>query len=190
LGEAEIADDDLLIEIGKGNRRAFRVLMLRHAPAMLALAQRITRNAGDADEIVQETFLKLWTSPDRWQPGGRGLFSTWLYRVVLNACLDRRRRRVPEPLDSAPEAADESPDGLRLAISAECRRVVEESLEELPVRQREAMSLHYFGEVSAVQAAQILGLSLSSVESLLVRGRRALRDSLMRRGIVRMGDVI
>ena len=190
LPDPEATDEDLLAAIGTGDRGAFRQLMLRHAPAMLALAQRVTGSPDDADEVVQESFVRLWTAPGRWRPEGGAAFATWFYRVVLNASLDRRRRRGLAPLEEAEAVADPAPGGLHRAMASQGRSVVAQSLDELPVRQRQALRLFYFGEISAPQAATRLGLSLPSVEALLVRGRKALRRALNRRGIETLEDIL
>jgi len=187
---ADDRDEALLAAVAAGDRRAFRALMLRHGPAMLALAERVTGNAADADEIVQACFVKVWAAPLTWRPDRGARFSTWLYRVVLNACLDRRRRAVSLPLDEAGEVAAEQPCGIETALAAERRSIVAQSLDELPERQREALSLYYFSEVTAQQAARILGLSLPAVEALLVRGRKALLRALRRRGVLQVGDLL
>jgi RNA polymerase sigma-70 factor (ECF subfamily) len=188
LGDS--GDDELLRGVAAGDRWALRRLMDRHGSAMLALAERTTGNAADADELVQEAFLKVWTMAPRWRADGGALFSTWLYRVVLNASLDRRRRRPLHALDEAGDLADPAAGGLELAVASQRQSVLRGALAELPERQRAALVLHYFGETSAPEAARILNLSLSAMESLLVRGKRALRQALARRGVTGLGDVL
>ena len=183
-------DDDLLLRIAKGDQRAFRQLMQRHGKPMLALAQRVTGSSEDADEIVQESFLKVWRTAQRWEVGGAAAFSTWFYRVVLNACLDRRRRAPTAPLEDFDEPVDPSPDGSDLTLVRQRRGVIVEALDELPSRQREAVWLCYFAEISGPEAAKMLGLSLSALEALLVRGRRGLKKSLAKRGIDSIGDIL
>ena len=183
-------DDDLLLSIAEGDQRAFRLLMRRHAKPMLALAQRVTGSGDDADEIVQESFLKVWRLARKWQVGGAASFSTWFYRVVLNACLDRRRRLTMAPLEDAGEPVDPSPDGSEAALSRQRRAAIMAAVNELPERQKKAVSLCYFGEVSGPEAAKILDLSLSALEALLVRGRRGLKKSLMKHGIGSVGDIL
>jgi RNA polymerase sigma-70 factor (ECF subfamily) len=183
-------DDDLLLCIAEGDQRAFRLLMQRHGKPMLALAQRVTGSSDDADEIVQESFLKVWRTAERWEVGGAASFSTWFYRVVLNACLDRKRRAPMAPLEDAGEPVDPSPDGVDLALLRQRRDVILAALDELPGRQREAVWLCYFGDVSVPEAARILGMTLSALEALLVRGRRGLKRSLTRMGIDSVGDIL
>lgn len=183
-------DDDLLLEgIANEEEHAFRRLMERHTRPLLALASRVIGNSADAEEVLQETFLKVWAMAPRWRADGRARCSTWVYRVVLNASLDVRRRRPLGPLEEAERHADEQADGLDRAVARQREAMVRESMAELPHRQRAALSLHYFGEISAPEAAQVLGLTGSAMEALLVRGKRRLKSELMRRGVTGLGDV-
>jgi RNA polymerase sigma-70 factor (ECF subfamily) len=191
LGETGETDDgDLLAAIAAGDRHAFATLMRRHAPPMLALAERVTGSADDADEIVQDCFVKIWTAPTRWRPDGKARFSTWFYRVVFNAAIDRRRARGLLPLEEADDVPDTAPGGFETSMASQCYAVVARSLGDLPDRQRAALSLHYFAGASAPRTALILGISVPSVEALLVRGRKAMRRALNRRGIDTLGDVL
>lgn len=184
------ADDDLLQAIAGRDQRAFRQLMQRHGRPMLALAQRVTGNEDDADEIVQEAFLKVWKLAERWQVDGAATFSTWFYRVVLNACLDRRRRAPMAPLEDAGEPVDPAPIGWETAQVRQRRDALMRAINDLPRRQKAALSLCYFGEVSGPEAARILEMSVSALEALLVRGRRGLRKSLSKNGIETLGDIL
>jgi RNA polymerase sigma-70 factor (ECF subfamily) len=182
-------DDDLLCAAGAGDRAAFKMLMDRHVRPMLALATRVTRSADDADEIVQEAFLKVWVMAPKWQPDGDARFGTWLYRVVLNACLDRGRRAPFAPLDDAGDPADSRPGGLESAMESQRNTVLAQALADMPSRQGQALTLYYFSELSGPQAARVLDLSLSALEALLVRGKRNLKAMLAKRGITSLGDL-
>ncbi|PKU24372.1 RNA polymerase sigma factor [Telmatospirillum siberiense] len=183
-------DDALLVGTAEGDRKAFQCLMERHSKPMLVLAQRVLGNAHDADEVVQETFLKVWSMASRWEPEGRAKFSTWLYRVVLNACLDRLRRMPMAPLDEVGELADRTPSSMDRALAQQRHHILIQAMAQLPPRQQTALSLHYFGEVSAPRAAEILNLSLSACEALLARGKKTLRKILAGMGINGLGDVL
>jgi len=176
--EAEEDDGRLLEAIAQGDHRAFRLLMERHLPRALRVAQRITRNADDADEIAQEAFLKVWTGASRWRPDGQAQFKTWLYRVVVNQCIDRKRRVAPLPLEAAGDPQADEPSSFDQVSAQETARLVSQALDDLPDRQKAAISLCHFGEFSSAEAAKVLDVSVSAIESLLVRGRRALRDRL------------
>src|SRR6201996_3964562 len=97
-------DTDLVARAGAGDRAAAQALMARHLPKMLSLARRMLGDPAEAEDAVQDTFMKLWTHAARWQPG-KAKFETWLYRVTLNACYDRLRRRKSAALDEAVEGA-------------------------------------------------------------------------------------
>lgn len=164
--------------------------MERHAKPMLALAQRVIGNAHDADEVVQETFLKVWSMAARWDPDGRANFSTWLYRVVLNASLDRLRRAPLASLEEADSIADQAPSSLDQTLARQRHKIVTQAMSRLPPRQQAALSLHYFGEISGPRTAEILELSLSACEALLARGKKALRKALAELGITSLGDML
>ncbi len=155
----------------------------------MTLAMRMTGNAQDAEEVAQEAFLRVWSAAERWQPGG-ARFTTWLYRVVMNLCLDRKRRAPMLAMDDVAEPADPAPGGLESCVGEQARDLVQAALASLPDRQRAAVALCYYGEVSCQEAADTLEVSLSALESLLVRGRRGLRDFFARRGLEKMGDVL
>jgi RNA polymerase sigma-70 factor (ECF subfamily) len=131
----------------------------------------------DAEDVVQETFLKLWTHAARWRPGAARI-ETWLYRVTLNACYDRLRGKRPAPLDEALELPDAAPGPDQGLDAPALAAAVAAALDELPERQRAAILLCHYEERSNIEAAEILGLSVEATESLLSRGRRNLRARL------------
>lgn len=167
--------------VGRGDQRAFARLVERHSRRATALAGRITLNRADAEEVVQEAFMRVWVKAPNWRPqtaAGDALFATWFRRVVVNLCIDRRRRPVSEDIESVPEIADDAPSALDAIASGETRRRVGDAVAELPERQRAALALCHFDGVSNIEAAQILGITVGAVESLLVRARRQLKNSL------------
>ena len=170
-------DTDLVLRVAKGDRTAAQALMARHLPAMLSLARRMLSGQAEAEDCVQEAFLKVWTHASRWQPG-KAKFETWLYRVTLNQCYDRLRKRPTEPLEAAADVPDggDAPD--RGLETADLSREVEAALELLPERQRAAVVLCHFQELGNTEAAELLGVSVEALESLLARGRRTLRLKL------------
>ena len=188
--DAAHGDDDLLARIAEGDRSAFRHLMERHTRAMLALAERITGNASDAEELVQEAFLKTWSMAPRWRPDGPARFSTWLYRVVLNACLDVKRRRPLAPLDDAVASTPDERTHGDGAENAVHRAIIRQALADLPERQRAVLGLYYFTGMTAPEAARALDLTLAATEALLLRGRRSLKAALKRRGVDGLEDIL
>ncbi|MDR3517667.1 MAG: RNA polymerase sigma factor [Azospirillaceae bacterium] len=187
--DAGDGDHDLMIAIGQGRRQAFHTLMQRHLASIVALAHRLVGNQADADEIAQEVFLRVWVTAPRWRPDGEAKLTTWLYRVTVNLCLDRRRRVTALPLEAAGDPVDPLPSSLDRVVEQDAVMWLNQALSRLPERQRGVLALCYFGETTASDAAQILDLSVSAVEALLVRGRRSLRKNLSALGIVEMGDL-
>jgi RNA polymerase sigma factor (sigma-70 family) len=172
-------DAELVMRVGLGDRAAAQVLMTRHLPKMLCLARRMLSGRGDveAEDAVQEAFLKVWTHAGRWQPG-KARFETWLYRVVLNQCYDRLRKKPLAALEAAADVPDPAPAPDSRLLSADVAGAVAAALAKLPERQRAALMLCHFEEMSNVKAAEVMGLSVEAVESLLARGRRSLRTQL------------
>ena len=170
-------DAELVARVGLGDHSAAQALVSRHLPKMLALARRMLADPAEAEDAVQDAFTRLWTHAARWQPG-RAKFETWLYRVTLNQCYDRLRRRPAARLEAAAEVADPAPGPDETLNSAELAGQIDAALAELPERQRAAIQLCHYQECGNIEAAEILGISVEALESLLARGRRTLRNRL------------
>jgi len=170
-------DTDLVQRAGQGDRAAAQALMARHLPKMLTLARRMMGSQAEAEDAVQDAFLKLWTHAARWEPG-KAKFETWLYRVTMNKCYDRLRKRAPASLDEAVEVADPAPRADSLLEKAGLAEEIEAALQALPERQRAAIVLCHHQEMGNIEAAEVLGISVEALESLLARGRRTLRARL------------
>jgi len=170
-------DAEFVARVGKGDRAAAQALMVRHLPKMLSLARRMLSDQAEAEDCVQEAFLRLWTHGARWKPG-RARFETWLYRVTLNQCYDRLRRKPATALDVAAEVPDPAPGADAALQGAAVAAEVEAALGELPERQRAAIVLCHYQERGNIEAAEMMGVSVEALESLLARGRRTLRTRL------------
>jgi RNA polymerase sigma-70 factor (ECF subfamily) len=171
----ELADPELMARIADGDAAAFRVLSRRHAPRALAIARRILGSSA-ADDIVQEALLRIWVNAPRWRPSAQ--LRTWLYRIVVNLCLDEKRRPGTAPLEAAGEIADPRPDAAQDLEDRERQQRVAMAIEALPSRQRAAIVLTYQEGLSNAEAAAVLDTSVGGVETLLVRAKRALRAAL------------
>jgi RNA polymerase sigma-70 factor (ECF subfamily) len=170
------SDEALMARVARGDEAAYRLLTRRHVPAMLGLARRILGNAADAEDVAQEAMLRVWTHAPRWQP--LAAFKTWLTRVVVNLCLDRKRRAPWVELEAAGEIADPARGAAEQAETDERERYLQRAIENLPDRQRAAIVLTYSEGMSNAQVADILDTSVSAVETLLVRGKQNLRRAL------------
>lgn len=170
-------DDDLMARIAAGDAGAFRRLMDRHVDGAYRLASRVAGSHAEAEDAVQEAFLKVWTKARSWEPGA-ARFSTWLWRVVLNQSLDARRRPRQARLDAVAEPEDTRADPLRTIAERQDEERLNGAVSELPERQRAALALVYGAGASNAEAADALGISIGALEQLLVRARRALRQRL------------
>jgi len=170
-------DEALLARVAKGEPAAVRALVGRKLPRLLALAQRMLGEASEAEDVAQETFVRAWKQAGSWKPGA-AKFDTWLHRVALNLCYDRLRRRREVTVDNPPDRADEGPGPDRGLQARDVGRRVAAAMAALPDRQREAVALCHYQELSNIEAAALMGVSVEALESLLSRGRRALRVAL------------
>ena len=170
-------DEQLLERIARGDTTAVSVLVSRKLPRLLSLGRRMLGDAIEAEDVAQETLLRTWKQAAVWVPG-KARIDTWMHRVALNLCYDRLRRRrdtsstddveLIDPAESAPAKieADQTASQVRAAIAA------------LPDRQREAIQLTYYQELSNQDAAGVMNVSVEALESLLARARRSLRSAM------------
>ncbi len=170
-------DEDLVRRVGEGDPAAIQAMVARKLPRMLSLARRMLGDAAEAEDVAQEAMLRAWRQAPRWTPG-QARFDTWLHRVGLNLCYDRLRRRREIATDVLPDGVDDGPAPDRGLLAAETGARVEAALACLPERQREAIVLCHYQELGNIEAAALMKISVEALESLLSRGRRALRTAL------------
>jgi RNA polymerase sigma factor (sigma-70 family) len=171
-------DDETLLErFGTGDRSAAAVLTSRLAPMIRATAIRQLGNASEADDIVQEVMLKLWKIAPVWRKGDAKI-TTWLYRVAVNMCTDRLRRKRTVNIDAIAEPEDGQPAVAEKLMQKSRQSALYQALETLPDRQREAVILRHIETLTNPQIADIMELSVEAVESLTSRGKRALAAAL------------
>jgi RNA polymerase sigma-70 factor (ECF subfamily) len=175
--EGEDPDLALLEGVGRGEQAAVRRLLDARLPRILALARRLLADPDEAQDVAQETFLRAWKQAPSWRPG-QARFDTWLHRVALNLCRDRLRRRRETAMAQPPEVADLAPNGEGALLGAQIGGRIETALAALPERQREAIVLCHHQGLGNKEAAALLEVSVETLESLLGRGRRALRAAL------------
>lgn len=145
----------------------------------MTLAYRITQNAADAEEVVQETFARAWVKAPLWIPDPRrAAYSTWLARVAMNLAIDLRRKVVPLPLALVRDPVDPTPDAETVLQGSQRHARLGVAVARLPERQRAALSLTYDLGLSNAEAAKALSTSTGALELLLVRAKKTLRLAL------------
>jgi len=176
------SDDELMRRSGAGDRGAFADLVARHAKRAAGLAARVAGNPSEAEDIVQEAFLRTWQKAPSWaaqgEAEGGAAFTTWFTRIVVNLAIDRARRPKPEPIEIAEEIADGKASAFERAAAGEIGARIAEAVKALPERQRAALALCHYDGMSNIEAAKALDISVGALESLLVRARKTLRTAL------------
>lgn len=174
----QASDPMLLTGIRAGLHEAFAVLVGRHSHRYYRLAYRITRHREDAEDVVQEAFLKLWREPQQWNATQDTRFTTWFYRVVVNRALDVAAARKPsEDIVGLALAAENEDQEAQLDARRRSEQV-EHALSALNPKQRAALALCFYEEYSHKEAAEILGMSVKALQSLLMRSKAALKRAL------------
>jgi RNA polymerase sigma-70 factor, ECF subfamily len=177
LQTGDALDRSLMARIVERDRMAFTMIAERHATIALGLAQRIVRNTADAEDVVQESLTRLWVFADRWNPDA-ARFSSWFYRIVTNQAISKLRRKTNESIDSIEEPSDATPGPHAQLAGREIGQAIERAMSRLPDRQRAAIALCYDQGLSCAEAAEAMDVSVGTMESLLFRARRSLREWL------------
>ena len=174
---AGASDDQLLAWSANRDRRAFDEIVVRHGPFALRVARRLIADAALAEDLVQEAMVRAWTRAGQFDPR-RARFTTWLYRIVVNLCIDEKRKIRPEPIPESFDPPDPAIGALETMAATQRGAALADALRALPDRQRAAVTLVYDEGMSGVDAARILGVSPKAVERLLARARLFLRGRL------------
>jgi RNA polymerase sigma-70 factor (ECF subfamily) len=175
------SDDRLLALYAGGDPAAARALTDRLTPRLLAYAARmLAGDRAEAEDVVQETFLRLWRIAPDWRPGETQV-ATWAYRVATNLCIDRQRRRrrhAQDPLDEASAPPDPTPGAEARLQDHRRLAALEAALASLPDRQRQAVVLRHIEGLTNPEIAAIMEIGVEAVESLTARGKRGLAAAL------------
>jgi len=170
------ADGYLLARASEGDQEAFRQLLGRYLPRLVATARRLLGGDAEAEDVAQEAALRLWRNAARIEVGEAGV-GGWLYRVTTNLALDKIRGRRSDGPDAL-EYMTVPPEQQRLLVERDLGARVDKELQALPERQRMALVLCHYEGMSMLDAGKVMGITAEAIESLLARGRRALRAAL------------
>ena len=172
-----LPDAVLLAQYAAGDPGAARLLADRLAPRLLRAARRILGDHAEAEDVVQEAMLRLWRAAPGWR-AGEAQVSTWAYRVAVNLCTDRLRRRRTVPIESVPEPEADRPPADSVLIEDARLRALGLALAALPDRQRQAVVLRHIEGLANPEIGEVMGIGVEAVESLIARGKRALAQAL------------
>ena len=181
-------DEQLIERIQQGEIRCFADLVDRHKDRALTVAVRLLRRREDAEEAVQDAFVRAFRGLAEFR--GESRFSTWFYRILYNTCLTRLRRgqsgmtvSIDHPDAEEPSAAmiDEGDDPLDQLDMNETRAIIAEEMARLPERFRMPVTLFYVNDMSYEEIASVLDAPIGTVKTNLFRGRVALRDQVRAR---------
>jgi RNA polymerase sigma-70 factor (ECF subfamily) len=182
----ETLEATAVAQVLAGDRDAFRVLVDAHARSVFSVAFRMTGNREDADEIVQETFLRAYKNLDRFE--SRSRFSTWIYRIAVNRCLDFLEKKKiassytisddPDPEEQTIQlpAKDAGPD--RMLLSKEAKEKISEAMQALTPTERVAFTLRHMDGQSIEEISKVLKVRENAAKNTIFRAVKKLRLAL------------
>jgi len=174
----ELTDEELLVLIGTGNQKAYGMLAQRYVGKIWRLAMSILKNEQEAEDAVQDVFVSMLQSMKKWDPDGSAKFSTWIYRVSFNKCIDIKRKRKPSESTDTLQMQSEDRNAYQETLHNQISEQLSGHLDNLPDMQQEALHLYYFEEMTVEEIAIKLDNTAQGVRSLLKRGKAALRDKM------------
>jgi RNA polymerase sigma factor (sigma-70 family) len=181
----ELDDAGLMAEVARGDTAAFQQLVERHQALVIGTVGRMLGNNSDVEDVAQQVFIRVWKSAPRYRPAAK--FTTWLLTITRNLVFNEARRRKRHPGDlldihegeeaiALADSAGRKPD--EQLLEDELQGAIEAAIRALPEKQRMAVVLRRYQEQSYEEIAEVLGLSLPAVKSLLFRARTELRAAL------------
>jgi RNA polymerase sigma-70 factor, ECF subfamily len=178
IGFSHLDDESLIIQMQEGKHEAFVELVDRHAKRFYGVAYRLLFSKNDAEDTVQQAFLKLWERRSFWDRHKGAKFTTWFYRVVVNLCLDHNRKKRPVPLSEGMDLVDKQ-DGPEIFLDEKRKQgLLDRFIRELPERQQLALTLCFYEGISNKEAAEIIGIRVKALQSLIMRAKTTLKEKL------------
>lgn len=178
MASPDDTDESLMALIRQGSHQAFSILVRRHTDRFYAAAFRMTGRGAEAEDLVQDAFLKIWHKPDVWKEGKGAKFTTWFYRILVNQNIDRLRKNQKMASDDSvlPFIADGRNGPEDDAVANDEQRRLEQAMAVLPERQKTALTLCFYEGLSNAEAAEVMGVKIKALESLLIRAKTGLKE--------------
>lgn len=190
-GASAESDESLLIRMieNKQAHAAFSTLVDRYHKRFYGAAYHLLGSKQEAEDIVQDSFLKLWRKPQIWKSGKNAKFSTWFYQIILNECRMFWRKRKNSGMSSFKDDAhfekviqnasqNEHLGAEELLAKQDRQQRLEQAIQSLPNRQKEALTLCFYEALSNKEAADVMNIQVKALESLLMRGKKQLKGLL------------
>lgn len=172
-------DDESIVKlIQQGDHGAFSEIVHRHSKRFYSIAYRILFNKHDAEDIVQEAFLRLWEKSELWNPHREAKFTTWFYRVVVNLCLDHNRKKTTVTLAEDIKSTNKTDSQEGVLNEKQRQEILNRCIQELPERQQLALNLCFYEGLSNQEAADIMGVKIKALQSLIMRAKTTLKEKV------------
>ena len=173
-------DHEIIKEVKAGNIPAYTILLDRYKSMVFTLAYNILQNKEDAEELAQDVFVKVFNALPSFK--GDSLFSTWLYRIVINASINKKKLRNIKLVTDADRLYEDIHDDFNSLINQQERndrkRIVQSAIKSLKDDERLCITLFYIHELSITEINELTGISVSNIKILLHRGRKSLYTQL------------
>ncbi len=180
-------EEKLIKKMAKGDRDAFAELVELYKDKVYQVSYRMLGNAQEAEDVAQETFLRVYANIGNYDPSYK--FSTWIYRIATNLCIDHLRKRKQvysldkqvegtDGLDWHDRLADQSPNPEETLLTGELQGQVQQAIESLTPKYRSIITLRYIEDLSLNEISEVLKLPVSTIKTRIHRGREALRKKL------------
>lgn len=169
-------NEKLMLRVRDGDMSAFEQLVIINQAWAWRVAYRFLGDKDEAADVIQDAFLRLLETSDRYQP--TALFKTYMYQIITRLCLDKVKKKQPVYMETVPDIADSRPDVDEVMIRQERSAAVRNALDSLSPNQRMVIILRYYEELNYEQIASALEITYKAVERLLARGRNNLRTIL------------
>lgn len=174
----QLTDEELMTHVMEQDAQAYSEIVRRHTKKYYSLSYRLLSDRESAEDAVQDSFLMLWNTPGKWDPSKNVKFTTWFYRVVTNACLDKKRKYRYETPEQSVELESNERNQEEAVVLKRAKDKIESLIQQLPENQQTALTLCFYEGLSNKEASAVMDLSVKAVESLLMRAKASLRNKI------------